>query len=146
MLADDTLVWQVFAPLPSSVRLEYADPTGEHPLTPARVRERYRERVSNGAIIVWKDANEGACGFRSGIDEVAWALAAVEGIELCFQRQAKGPGCIALRVCLKENSADLAVLASRFDEQLLVWFRRLCQVVKEVIPCAIKELDEGYDV
>ena len=146
MLDSDKLDWIVFTPLPVSVRLNYSDPTGCHALTPSAVRERYRKQVTTSALVVWKDERNGVCGLQAGIDEVAWRLAAIKGIELHFQRPAKGSGCVVLRVRLANRPADYAIGASQFDEELLTWFRQLGLLLSEAIPCPSQELDEGYDV
>ena len=146
MLDGNALIWQAFTPLPVSVRLNFIDPTGSCALTPPEVRERYRDLISNSAVVVWKSTSNGICGLRAGVDEVAWMVAAIEGIELYFQRPAKGLGCVVLRVRAQDMPAEWAVLASRFDDGLLIWFRDLCKLLSEMIPCQLIEKDEGYDV
>jgi hypothetical protein len=132
--------WHRCSPLPVFVRLHYMLPTGEHPLTPPDVRERYSRQINDLALVIWRTLDSGRFGFRAGIDEFASRTDDFEGFELGYTRPAKGSGSIWLGTGKKTVFST-----DRFSDDLLGWFRTVTAVLEKMFPDMIVEKDHGYD-
>jgi len=138
------MMWVEHTPLPTYCRLNYPEPTGQHPLTPLAIRERYRRDVADGRLVIWTDESAGLVGVRAGIDEVTWSLTPGFHFELAFSRPAKGSGYLELSYAGQGSAIPIAG-ASAFDDQHLQWFRTALQGLHYATGAPVQEADMGHD-
>jgi hypothetical protein len=135
--------WHRHSPLPVSVRLQYTAPDGQHPLTPAEVRQRYTSEITDSALVIWQHLPTQRFGFRAGIDELTWPLDQISGFELSFCRPAKGSGDVSLWA--RRSQLELVLSSDRFTPELRDWFRPIAATLAEMFPDKVTERDCGYD-
>lgn len=146
MQSEDEMEWHQHSPLPLYVKLEFTEPTGEHPLTPRQVREYYFSNATNSGLVIWRNKNMNLFGLRAGIDELTWGLDNVSRIELSWARPAKANGYIDIRVLdHSTGKATLVLAADHYSDRLLAWFKEIAETLKAMFPGRVTEHDEGRD-
>ena len=142
------MTWIEYRPLPAHARLNFPSPGGEHPLTPAAVRERYLASIADSRLVVWCDDEAGLAGVRAGIDEVAWELGSGAGtqVELEFAHPAKGSGYFVLSYLASPQARPTVIVqGDRFDKDHLDWHWGLQAALCKATGARASVMDVGAD-
>ena len=142
---DASLDWSVGSPVGLRTRVCFGAPSGEHPLTPEPIRQRYLAQVLDAALVVWHLPASGLGGVRAGIDEVTWRDADILSFETRFCRPAKGSGNVWLAARCHDGQVLSILLSDRYDDAIYEWHLATASLIEHAYPGLHRLSDDGYD-